>query len=291
MKIKPPKVFLDSGNPEETKKAKGLLGHLDGQTTNPSLIAQNPDIIKYIEQGKKLTEADLLSKYKEIIQEIAKEIAGPISVEVYADWNTKAADMLKQAEEMYSWAHSVYIKFPTIPEGLKAAHEFSKNGGRINMTLVFTQTQAAAVYAATKDASTRPFISPFVGRWDDRGYNGLELIKNIIKMYKQFEKTTYKRSHVEILTASLRTLRHLYACIWKGVDVVTIPMTLVREWVAEEKWIPDKNYRYDTLGLKSLVYEDIPYHDDFEAYKIEQVDGELLDEGMKKFVKDWKNMV
>jgi transaldolase len=291
MKIKPPKVFLDSGNPEDTKKAKGLLGHLDGQTTNPSLVAKNPDVVAYLEKGKKLTEKDLLAKYKEIIQEIAKEIAGPISVEVYADWETQAAEMLKQAEDMYTWGNNIYMKFPTVPEGVKAGHQFVKDGGRVNMTLVFTQTQAAAVYAATMSASTPPLLSPFIGRWDDRGYNGLELLKNIIKMYKNFEKTTNKRSHVQILSASIRDLRHLYASIWKGVDIVTIPIGVVREWVTEEKWVPDKHYRYDKLGLKSLVYEDIPFKQNYEDYVIEHKEGDLLDEGMNKFASDWKKLI
>jgi transaldolase len=291
MKIKPPKVFLDSANPEETKKAKGLLGHLDGQTTNPTLVAKNPDVQSFINQGKKFSETELLAKYKEIIQEISKEIAGPVSVEVYADWDTKSSLLIKQAEEMDRWGKNVYIKFPTLPEGLKAAHEFVKNGGKVNMTLVFDQEQAAAVYSATRISTSPVLISPFVGRWEDRGYNGLELLKNIIKMYKNFEKLTNKKNHIQILAASLRTLRHLYTAIWKGVDIVTISLPLIKEWVDEEKWIPDKNYRYNTLGLKPMIYRDIKYRENFEQYKITREDSFLLEEGIEKFVQDWKKII
>src|SRR3989344_1507695 len=183
MSIKLPKIFLDSGNPQDTKKAKGLLGFLDGQTTNPSLVAKNPEVQKFIESGKKLSSKELLKFYRDIIGEMEKQIAGAISVEVYADWETKAAEMLKQAENMSSWGRNIYIKFPTIPEGVRAAAEFVKKGGRVNMTLVFDQNQAGAVYAATLPSKQPAFVSPFIGRWDDRGYYGLDLVKNIVKMY------------------------------------------------------------------------------------------------------------
>jgi transaldolase len=292
MSIKLPKIFLDSGDPEETKKAKGLLGYLDGQTTNPSLVVKNPDIQKFLASGKKLTEEALLGEYKRIIEALHKELAGPISVEVYADWNTKAADMLKQAENMFTWGRNVYIKFPTIPEGVKAAHEFVQKGGRVNMTLVFDETQAAAVYAATEKTTQPAFISPFIGRWDDRGYNGLDLVKNILKLYKKFDKIKKaKKSHVLVLAASIRHLDHLYASIFLKADIATVPLKLIQEWVHEETWIPDEHYRVKEDGLKSLIYEDLQLKKNFEEYVIEKKDGDLLDEGLNKFVKDWKALI
>lgn len=298
MSIKLPKIFLDSGDPEETKKAKGLIGTIDGQTTNPSLVVKNPEIQKYIEGGKKLSEKELLDYYKQIIQTLDKELAGPISVETYADWNTKAADMLKQADDMYSWGRNVYIKFPTIPEGLKAAHEFVNKGGRVNMTLVFTEEQAAAVYSATLAAKQQCFVSPFIGRWDDRGFEGLDLIKNIFKMYKKFSAlgksqidTNHTKTHVSILAASIRNLDHFYSSIFMGADILTVPMSILREWVQEEKWMPDEHYRTPSKGLKSLVYKDLPFHEDFTLYQIDSEKGSLLDEGLEKFVADWKKIL
>lgn len=292
MSIKLPKIYLDSGNPEETKKAKGLLGYLDGQTTNPSLVVKNPDIQKFLASGKKLKEDELLAEYKKIIVELHKLLAGPISVEVYADWNTKASEMLKQAENMFTWGRNVYIKFPTIPEGVKAANEFVKKGGRVNMTLVFDETQAAAVYTATAETKQPAFISPFIGRWDDRGYNGLDLVKNILKLYKKFDKIRkQKKSHVLVLAASIRHLDHLYASIFLKADIATIPLKLIQEWIHQETWIPDEHYRMKEAGLKSLIYEDLPLKKSFEEYTVEQKEGDLLDEGLKKFVNDWKALI
>ena len=291
MSIKLPKIFLDSGDPEETRKAKGLIGTIDGQTTNPSLVAKNPDVQKRIADGKKLTKEELLSLYKEMIQAIEKETAGPVSVEVYADWNTTAKEMLEQASDMFTWGNNIYMKFPTIPEGIKAAQEFTRNGGRVNMTLVFDQQQAAAVFEATKERPSPSFISPFIGRWDDRGFDGMDLIKNIGKQYRSYEKKTQKESHVRILAASIRNLEHLYASIFMGVDAVTIPYTLIQEWIQDEKWVPDQHYRYNAGSLKSLVYQEVPMGQPLDSYTIEKEEGSLLDEGLKKFVQDWNNLL
>lgn len=292
MSIKLPKIFLDSSDPVETRKAKGLLGVLDGQTTNPSLVAKNPDVAKYVESGKKMKEADLLVKYKEIVQEIEKEIAGPLSVEVYADWNSTAKDFLKQAEEMYSWGKHIYMKFPTTMAGVEAAHEFTKNGGRVNMTLVFNQTQAAAVYEATKEAPHGGvLISPFMGRWDDRGFNGIDLVKNIMKQYREYAKKDHTEPHVKVLAASIRSLDHFYSSIFLNADIVTIPLKIIQEWILDEKWVPDEHYRYEPDGLKNLVYEEIPSGKPYNSYIIEKVDGDLLDEGLRKFEKDWKSLI
>lgn len=292
MSIKLPKIFLDSSDPVETKKAKGLLGFLDGQTTNPTLVAKNPEVLQYVNKGKKLTSAELHDFYKKIIAEIEKEIAGPISVEVYADWDSKAKDLLTQAEDMATWGRNIYIKFPTIPEGIQAAHEFVQKGGKVNMTLVFDQVQAAAVYSATRNATSPVFISPFIGRWDDRGYNGLDLVKNIAKTYRTFNKELHRnKSHVSILAASIRSLEHMYASIFMEADMMTIPLKLIYEWLEDEKWMPDEHYRIETPGLQSLIYEAIPYHSDFTEYKIEKKDGSLLTEGLKKFVSDWNALM
>lgn len=292
MSIKLPKIYLDSSDPAETKLMKGLVGFLDGQTTNPSLVAKNPEVQKYIATGKKLTEEELLKRYKEIIKEIEKEVAGPISVEVYADWDTTAAEMLKQAEDMFSWGRNIYMKFPTIPEGLKAANEFVKKKGRVNMTLVFDEKQAGAVYAATLSTVHPAFISPFIGRWDDRGYNGLDLVRNIVKLYKKFDKMRkQKKSHVLVLAASIRSMDHFYASIFLGADILTVPSSLLKEWVHQEMWIPDEHYRIEKSGLKSLIYEDLPLKENFEDYGVAKVEGDLLDEGLKKFAKDWNTLL
>lgn len=292
MSIKQPKIFLDSGDPEETKKAKSLLGFLDGQTTNPSLVAKNPDVQKIIKEGNKLDEYELMKMYKEMVEKIEQNVAGPISVEVYADWETSVDAMLEQAKDIKGWGRNIYVKFPTIPNGLEAANAYIKTGGNVNMTLVFDQNQAAAVYAATLPTFRPDFISPFVGRWDDRGFKGLDLIKNIKKMYDEFDKKrNEKRKHVEILAASIRSLDHFYASIFLGADILTVPLKIIEEWVEDGRKIPDENYRIDSNGLRSIIYKNIDYHDDYKSYKIEKEQGSLLDEGLEKFIKDWRNLI
>ena len=298
MSIKLPKVFLDSGNPEETKKAKALLGFLDGQTTNPTLICKHPEAASYLNKGKKLTQKELLNFYKQVVLEIRKIISGSISVEVYADWETKTSDLLNQAEELSSWARNLHIKFPSIPQAINAGRQFAQKGGLCNMTLVFDEIQAASVYSALSPISAnsnlpgKHFISPFLGRWDDRGYMGLSLIKNIKKLYKKFDRLNhFKKPPVEILSASIRNLHHFYGSIFLGTDILTVPLKIIQEWIEEEKWIPDVNYRIDSHGLKSLVYQDLPYQKDYAKYKIEKEGNSLLSEGLKKFLSDWKSLL
>src|SRR5208337_2698352 len=121
-----------------------------------------------------------------------------------ADSATKAEAMLEQGREMFGWIPNGHIKFPTSAEGLKAASLALKEGLRVNMTLCFSQAQAAAVYAATRGARKGDvFVSPFIGRLDDRGENGMDLIAHIIRMYGKGD------GHVEVLTASVRKIDHL----------------------------------------------------------------------------------
>ena len=166
------------------------------------------------------------------------------------------------------------------------------------MTLVFDQTQAAAVYAATRETTAPVFVSPFMGRWDDRGFNGIDLIKNVYKMYKKFaaqEKNpknfSHNRSHVQVLAASIRTLEHFYASIYNSADILTVPYKILQAWVGEEKWIPDEHYRSPVSGLKALIYEDLPLETDFKKYEIKNDEDSLLVEGLKKFSADWKSLL
>ena len=175
------KIFLDSGDPAETRAAFLALGFLDGQTTNPSLVAKNPETA-----GKKFSKDELISFYRKVVEEISSLIPkGSVSVEVYADALTSAEEMLKQARIFNKWISNAHVKFPTTTEGLKAAEIAVREGIKVNMTLVFSQQQAAAVYMATKGAKKGDvFISPFAGRLDDIGENGMDVISNIVKMYK-----------------------------------------------------------------------------------------------------------
>lgn len=272
------KLFLDSGNPKETRAALALLGDLDGQTTNPSLIAKNPDAV-----GKKFTETEIYEFYKGVVSEISGLLkpSASVSIEVYADATTPAADMIKQAREFNAWIPNAHIKLPVTVEGLKAAEVLSKEGVRLNMTLVFSQSQAAAVYAATRAAKKgEVFLSPFIGRLDDRGENGLDLIRNIIKMYADGD------GHVEVLSASVRNLRHFVKCLELGSDIITAPLKTYQEWVATGR--PETWAEAETAGLTPIVYEELSLDKAYNEYPIQH---ELTDKGLEKFAEDWNNLI
>src|ERR1035437_10273246 len=178
------KILLDGGDPAETKEIKGLLGRIDGQTTNPSLVAKNPVLKDRMAAGHKLTVTEQKEEYKKIVQSISPLVGtAGVSIEVFADMSTSGEKMLAQGIEMYAWIPNAYIKYPCTPGGLHAAEMSVQQNVRINMTLYFTQEQAAAVYAATEATRTPVYISPFIGRLDDHGQNGIDLIKNIKRMY------------------------------------------------------------------------------------------------------------
>lgn len=278
------KIFLDSGDPEETKKAIELLGFLDGQTTNPSLIAKNPDIQERIRLGTHLTNDDVFAFYKGVVQSVSSFIPrGSVSIEVYADRETTPDEMLEQAHEMYGWIENAHIKFPTTAAGLEAAEVFTREGKRVNMTLCFSQSQAAAVYAATHGAKRGDvFVSPFVGRLDDRGENGMDLIANILQMYRAGDH------HVEVLVASVRTYQHFLYALALGADIITSPLKILQEWNLHALELQTKWYAYDPGMLKPLSYESVDVNQDWHAYDLFHP---LTDAGIERFTKDWQALL
>ncbi len=283
-KTNTPKIFLDSGNPEETKIAQQLVS-LQGQTTNPSLIVKNPLVNQYLQTGRKLTYKESLNIYKQIILEIRKYLKGAISVEVYSDFATEAKSMIKEAEIIASWSDNIIIKFPTTSQGILAASEFIKNGGQVNMTLVFTQLQALIVYQMIQKSNSRKthYLSPFIGRWEDHGYQGMDLVKNINKMYQQFNKK-YSLNNLKIIAASIRSLYHWQKVKDLKIDIITLPLKILKL----EKNNININKK-TTNNLKPIKY--INYSlENVEKYHLKEIDHHpLLIEGIKKFVNDWKN--
>lgn len=278
------KIFLDSGDPEEGKKALSILGFLDGQTTNPSLVAKNPEIQKYLASGKKLTEKEVYERYREIVSEISRLIPdGSVSIEVYADQTTAAEKMFEQGKEMFSWIPNAHVKYPILAAGLAAAEMSVRSGMRVNMTLCFTQEQAASVYAATSGAKKGDvFVSPFVGRLDDRGENGMELIANILKMYQAGD------GHAEVLSASVRSIEHFMYSLALGADIVTAPLKILSEWSDAGMLVPDKNIFYDSSTLKAIPYQKIDLDRAWTEYDYQH---ELTDNGIERFASDWNNLI
>lgn len=274
------RIFLDSGDSDDTKKTLDMLGFLDGQTTNPTLVAKKLTVSG---TDLKLTEEALLYEYRKIVEEISKLIpTGSVSIEVYADKTTTADQMMLQAREMYAWIPNAHIKFPTTYEGLKAAQEAIAEGLRVNMTLVFSLQQAAAVYVATLGAKKGDvFISPFIGRLDDQGQNGMDLIKNIAKLYETSDH------HVEILSASIRSIDHFYGSIAAGADILTCPMAVLTDWIKEGMKIQDENYVYRGVG-KPIPFEVLDLTKPWNLFDIKH---ELTDKGLEKFAADWNALI
>ncbi len=273
------KIFLDSGDPKETKQMLNLLGFLDGQTTNPSLIAKNPEAV-----GKKFAAQEIYDFYRGVVQEVSALIPqGSVSIEVYADATTSTDAMMSQAREFFQWIPNAHIKFPTTSAGLKAAETAIAEGMRVNMTLVFSQEQAAAVYAATRGAKKGDvFVSPFVGRLDDRGENGMDLIKNIIQMYSAGD------GHVEVLTASVRSMDHFLEAIRLGSDIITSPIKILQEWGASGMPVEIPNSKFQIPNLKPIEYQEIDLNRPWSEYNIHH---ELTDKGIEKFAADWNALL
>lgn len=291
------KIFLDSGDPAETRKIIDLLGSLDGQTTNPSLVSKNPKIAKILEKGEKIPEDDLLEEYKKIVQEVSSLIpGGSVSIEVYADETTTAEVMINQGKEMNGWIPNAHIKLPTTKEGIKAAIELRKINIRVNMTLVFSQEQCAAIHMAL-DPGIRGdvFVSPFIGRLDDLDTDGIDLIINTQKMYSE------AFSNVMILAASLRNIEHLVYLLYKQVDIITSPFKILEEWSNTNFFVPskenpnylDENIFFQNRKIKEPHDLDIPYKELDLTLDWEEVDiaHHLTRKGLENFAADWNKII
>lgn len=184
------KYFIDTANVEEIRKA-AELGIIDGVTTNPSLIAKEGRV------------------FEEVIREITEIVDGPISAEVVS---LDAEGMVKEADELVKIHENIVIKVPMTAEGLKATSMLSAKGIKVNVTLVFSATQALA--AAKAGAA---FVSPFVGRLDDIGAEGMELIEEIMYIFKSYGV------RAEVIVASIRNRNHLTQAAMAGADIATIP--------------------------------------------------------------------
>lgn len=280
------KILVDGGDPAETSRIKGLLGFVDGQTTNPSLIAKNPEIRKLIASGHRLSRQEETEEYKNIVRQISPLVGDAgVSIEVFADLDTKAEQMLAQGKDMFSWIPNAYIKYPCTHEGLRAAQMSVRNGIRVNITLCFSQDQAAAVYGATMGTSAPAYVSPFVGRLDDRGDDGMDLIRNIRKMYGSGD------GHVHILAASIRNLDHLLATFAFGADLVTVPAKVLEDWAAKGFPLPGQDFTYkgktsESRALKPILYKALDLNEQWESFDLAH---ELTTKGIRKFVEDYQS--
>jgi transaldolase len=155
---------------------------------------------------------------------------------------------------------------------------------RVNMTLCFSQDQAATVYAATKGSKEPVYVSPFIGRLDDQGEDGMDLVRNIKKMYEQSD------GHVHVLAASIRSINHLLCSFFLGAELVTVPSNVLQEWAAANFPMPDQAFKYKAVNAKGNLLKPIPYKQldlnlPWESFDLAH---ELTTKGIQKFVADYQ---
>jgi transaldolase len=192
------KIFLDTANVEHIREANSW-GVIDGVTTNPSLIAK---------EGR---------KFEEVVKEICSIVDGPISAEVVS---MDATGMLREAKELAKLHENVVIKIPMTSEGLKAARECFNRDIRTNVTLVFSPNQALL---AAKAGAT--YVSPFIGRLDDAGHEGMQIIRDIVQIYMNYAFET------EVIVASVRHPVHVVDAAKAGAHIATIPWDVLKKMV------------------------------------------------------------
>lgn len=187
------KIYLDTANVKEIHEAASL-GLLDGVTTNPSLV---------VKEGR---------SFREMLQEVCKIVDGPVSAEVVS---VEADAMVREGKELAKIHKNIVVKCPLIPEGLKATKRMAAEGIRVNVTLCFSPTQA--LLAAKAGAWC---VSPFIGRLDDISSNGMELIRQILTIYKNYDYKTL------VLVASVRHPQHVVEAALAGGHICTMPYSV-----------------------------------------------------------------
>ncbi|MGX9365057.1 fructose-6-phosphate aldolase [Desulfoplanes sp. PS50] len=205
------KFFIDTANLDEIRKAK-KLGMVDGVTTNPSLMAK--------EAGD----------WREVAAAICREVDGPVSLEVIAQ---DAGGMIEEAKDLVGFGPNVVVKIPMTMEGIKAVHELHAKDIPTNVTLVFSPLQA--LLAAKAGAN---YVSPFVGRLDDVGHGGMELVSQILTIYDNYMFDT------EVIVASVRSTTHVLESAMLGAQIATIPFKVINQLAAHP--LTDK-------GLKAFL--------------------------------------
>jgi len=209
------KIFADTANVEDIRTACSW-GIIDGVTTNPSLVAREN------------------RPFEEVVKEICEICPGPVSAEVVS---LEAEGMIQEARKVSSWAPNIAVKIPMIKEGIKAISVLSQEGIKTNCTLCFSPNQALL---AAKVGAT--FISPFIGRLDDIGHRGMDLVEQIAQIYDNYDFET------EIIVSSVRHPQHVVEAALIGADICTIPFAVLEKMfnhpltdVGVERFLADWN--------------------------------------------------
>lgn len=193
------KIYIDTANIEELRKAV-RLGVVCGVTTNPSLVSKEGTV-----------------DYEAASKEICSIVTGPVSVEVLVEG---VEAMIEQAKQITAWAPNIVIKIPSTAEGLEVTSALAKEGIKVNFTLVFSLNQA--LLAALAGAA---YVSPFVGRLDDIGSDGMQLVKDIIGVYQEYHLST------EVIAASIRHPQHCIDAAKAGAHIATVPYSVLTQMI------------------------------------------------------------
>jgi len=195
------RLFLDTANIDHISYSV-KLGVITGVTTNPSLVSK---------EGK--------VDYRHLVQQICSIVPGPVSTEVLSN---DVAGMIAEAREIATWAKNIVVKIPTSLDGIEATHQLSKENIKVNLTLCFSVNQALLGAAAGA-----AFVSPFVGRLDDIGENGMALIKEIVDVFRLYTGSI----KTEVIAASIRHPKHCVEAARTGVPIATIPYKVLLQMV------------------------------------------------------------
>jgi len=193
------RIFLDTANLDQIRQT-AKLGIISGVTTNPSLVS-----------------SERAADYEALIKEICSIVDGPISAEVVAEG---VEPMIKQARQIAAWAPNVVIKIPATIEGLEVTSVLAKDNIKVNFTLVFSLNQA--LLGALAGAA---YVSSFVGRLDDVGHNGMELVKDIVDVFRHYELST------QVIAASIRHPLHCVAAAKAGAHIATVPYKVLMQMI------------------------------------------------------------
>ncbi len=193
------RIFLDTANIDQIRQA-AKLGIISGVTTNPSLVSK---------EGA--------TDYEATIKEICSIISGPISTEVLVEG---VEPMIEQARDISTWAPNVVIKIPATTDGLEVTSALAKEGIKVNFTLCFSLNQA--ILGALAGAT---YVSPFVGRLDDIGHNGMELVRDIVDVFTHYQLPT------QVIAASLRHPQHCEAAAKAGAHIATVPYPVLMQMI------------------------------------------------------------
>ncbi len=192
-------IFLDTANIDQIRQA-AKLGIISGVTTNPSLVSK---------EGA--------TDYEAQIKEICSIIPGPISAEVLVEG---VEPMIEQARRISAWASNVVIKIPATTDGLEATSKLAKEGIKVNFTLCFSLNQA--LLGALAGAA---YVSPFVGRLDDAGHDGMQVVKDIVDVFKHYQLST------QVIAASIRHPKHCVAAAKAGAHIATMPYSVLMQMI------------------------------------------------------------